>query len=454
VKDMINIKTDSRKVKKGDTFVALKTLNNDGHEYVEEAILNGAETVVVEHGLYSVNTLVVNDTKTYLIHILKERYYDQIKHLKLIGMTGTNGKTTTCYLIYEALCKLNKKVAYIGTIGFYANGDKIKELNNTTPEINEMYEMLLYCTENNIEYVVMEVSSHALSMRRVEGLEFDYAIFSNLTKDHLDYHLDMKSYALAKQKLFSMLKENGKAIVNVDDDYKNYFLLKENNNITYGFLESDYQIIDYNIHTSGSKFKIKVKQEIELESPLLGKHNVYNILVMTIVLLNEGFMIEQVKSLMLELKAPTGRMDTIIYNTNRIIIDYAHTPDAVKNVINAVKELNPNHIYTIIGCGGNRDKTKRPEMAKIATDLSDYAIFTSDNPRLEDPNDIIDDMIKNLQNTNYETIVNRKNAIIKGIQKLENNDILLVLGKGHETYQIIGKEKLEFDDKQTVLEII
>lgn len=326
----MNIKTDSRKVKKGDTFVALKTLNNDGHEYVEEAILNGAETVVVEHGLYSVNTLVVNDTKTYLIHILKERYYDQIKHLKLIGMTGTNGKTTTCYLIYEALCKLNKKVAYIGTIGFYANGDKIKELNNTTPEINEMYEMLLYCTENNIEYVVMEVSSHALSMRRVEGLEFDYAIFSNLTKDHLDYHLDMKSYALAKQKLFSMLKENGKAIVNVDDDYKNYFLLKENNNITYGFLESDYQIIDYNIHTSGSNFKIKVKQEIELESPLLGKHNVYNILVMTIVLLNEGFMIEQVKSLMLELKAPTGRMDTIIYNTNRIIIDYAHTPDAVK----------------------------------------------------------------------------------------------------------------------------
>ena len=450
----MNIKTDSRKVKKGDTFVALKTLNNDGHEYVEEAILNGAETVVVEHGLYSVNTLVVNDTKTYLIHILKERYYDQIKHLKLIGMTGTNGKTTTCYLIYEALCKLNKKVAYIGTIGFYANGDKIKELNNTTPEINEMYEMLLYCTENNIEYVVMEVSSHALSMRRVEGLEFDYAIFSNLTKDHLDYHLDMKSYALAKQKLFSMLKENGKAIVNIDDDYKNYFLLKENNNITYGFLESDYQIIDYNIHTSGSNFKIKVKQEIELESPLLGKHNVYNILVMTIVLLNEGFMVEQVKSLMLELKAPTGRMDTIIYDTNRIIIDYAHTPDAVKNVINAVKELNPNHIYTIIGCGGNRDKTKRPEMAKIATDLSDYAIFTSDNPRLEDPNDIIDDMIKNLQNTNYETIVNRKNAIIKGIQKLENNDILLVLGKGHETYQIIGKEKLEFDDKQIILEII
>lgn len=451
----MNIKTDSRKVKKGDTFVALQTMNNDGHNYIEDAILNGATTVVVEQGLYEVDTLVVKDTKDYLIRTLKEQYYEKIKHLKLIGMTGTNGKTTTCYLIYEALNKLDKKAAYIGTIGFYVNGEKIKELNNTTPEINEMYEMLLYCTDNNIEYVVMEVSSHALSMRRVEGLEFDYAIFSNLTKDHLDYHLDMKSYALAKQKLFSMLKENGKAIVNIDDDYKNYFLLKENNNITYGFTEGDYQIVEYNIHTSGSDFKIKNNENIyEIESHLLGKHNVYNMLVMIIVLLNENIEIEKIKELTLKLKAPMGRMDTILYNTNRVIVDYAHTPDAVKNVINTVKELNPNHIYTIVGCGGNRDKTKRPEMAKIATELSDYAIFTSDNPRLEDPNDIIDDMIKNLSNTNYETIVNRKNAIIKGIQMLENNDILLVLGKGHETYQIIGKEKLEFDDKQIILEII
>lgn len=451
----MKLKTDSRKVKKGDTFVALKTLNHDGHEYVDDAIKNGATTVVVDHGLYGVDTLVVNDTKEYLIRSLKEQYYDSIKDLKLIGMTGTNGKTTTCFLIYQALCKLEKKAAYIGTIGFYVDGEKIKELSNTTPEINELYELLLYCASNQVEYVVMEVSSHALAMNRVEGLEFDYAIFSNLTKDHLDYHLDMKSYALAKQKLFSMLKEDGKAIVNQDDDYKNYFLLKENNNITYGFEESDYQVMDVMIDVSGNQFVVKHgENRYELKSDLLGKHNVYNMLVVVTVLLEEDIPAESIQTLISKLKSPMGRMDTIYYDSNRIIIDYAHTPDAVQNVIKAVKELNPNHIYTIIGCGGNRDKTKRPEMAKIATSLSDYAIFTSDNPRLEDPNDILDDMVNHLENENYETIVNRKNAIIRGIQMLENNDILLVLGKGHETYQIIGKEKLEFDDKQVVLEII
>ena len=450
----MKIRTDSRKVKKGDTFVALKTLNNDGHTYIEDAIQNGASSVVVEHGLYEVDTLIVNDTKEYLIRTLKEEYYEQIKDLKLIGMTGTNGKTTTCFLTYESFCKLKKAAAYIGTLGFYVNGEKIKDLSNTTPEINELYEMLLFCSKNEVEYVVMEVSSHALAMNRVEGLEFTYAIFSNLTKDHLDYHLDMKSYALAKQKLFSKLKENGKAIVNIDDDYKNYFLLKENNNITYGFGEAEYQILDYDIHVSGSSFTFKHNEPIQLETKLLGKHNVYNVFVTAIILLEEQFEILQIKEILKELKAPAGRMDTIFYDTNRIIIDYAHTPDAVSNVIGAVKELNPNHIYTIVGCGGNRDKTKRPEMARIATHLSDYAIFTSDNPRLEDPNDIIEDMIHHLENKNYETITNRKNAIIKGIQMLENNDILLVLGKGHETYQIIGKEKIDFDDKQTVLEII
>ncbi len=449
----MKIKTDSRKVKKGDTFVALKTLNNDGHVYIEDAIKNGATTIVAEHGLYEIDTLIVKNTKDYLIKTLKEEYYDQIKELKLIGITGTNGKTTECFLTYEALIKLEKKVAYIGTIGFYVNGEKIKDLPNTTPEINEIYEMLLFAKENEVEYVLMEVSSHALSMGRVEGLEFSYAVFTNLTKDHLDYHLDMKSYALAKQKLFRMSK---KAIVNIDDDYKNYFLLKDNNNnITYGFEEADYQILDYEMTSKGSNFIMKKQeQEFHFQTSLLGKHNVYNVLVTIILLLEENIDVNKIQEIIPSLKAPSGRMDTIFYDTNRIIIDYAHTPDAVGNILKAVKELKPNHIYTIVGCGGNRDKTKRPEMAKMATNLSTLAIFTSDNPRLEDPNDILDDMINNLENTNYEVIVNRKNAIIKGIQMLENNDILLVLGKGHETYQIIGKEKLEFDDKQIVLEII
>lgn len=449
----MNIKTDSRKVKKGDTFVALKTLNHDGHDYIEDAIKNGASSVVVEKGLYQVDTFVVHDTKEYLVKTLKEQYYPVIKDLKLIGITGTNGKTTECFLTYQAFYNLNKKAAYIGTIGFYINGEKIRDLSNTTPEINEIYEMLLEAKEKEVEYVVMEVSSHALAMNRVEGLEFTYGVFTNLTKDHLDYHLDMKSYALAKQKLFHMITK--KAIINIDDDYKNYFLLKENQNITYGFLESDYQILHYEMNSMGSMIEVKhLDDTIKISTSLLGKHNVYNILVTMIILLEEKIELDKIKEIIPKLEAPNGRMDTIVYNTNRIIVDYAHTPDAVKNVLTAVKDLHPNHIYTIVGCGGNRDRTKRPEMAKIATSLSTYAIFTSDNPRLEDPNEILNDMIEHLENTNYETIINRKEAIIKGIQMLENNDILLVLGKGHETYQIIGKEKLDFDDKKVILENI
>ena len=450
----MNIKVDSRKVKEGDTFIALKTLNNDGHKYIEAAISNGAKQVVVEKGLYSVETLVVGDTRDYLNDYLKENYYPKIKDLKLIGMTGTNGKTTTCFLIHRALNELNVKCGYIGTIGFYIN-DKIRDLNNTTPDILEMYEMLTECKENGCEYVAMEVSSHALDMHRVCGLLYDYTIFSNLTKDHLDYHQNMENYALAKQKLFYQLKIDGKAIVNSDDEYKNYYILKENKNITYGFQNSDYQIIDYNIDILNSTFKVKKSEEITTyKAKLLGKHNLYNLLVIIVVLSEMKFDKEQIKNIIRDLEAPAGRMDTIYYDTNRIIIDYAHTPDAVKNVISAVKEIATNNIYTIVGCGGNRDKTKRPEMAKIAAELSTKVILTSDNPRFENPRDIINDMLQGLDNSNYEIEENREEAIKKGVQMLDKNDILLVLGKGHETYQIIGEKKLNFDDKEKVLDII
>lgn len=450
----MNIKVDSRKVKEGDIFVALKTLNNDGHKYIEAAIENGAKLIVAEKGLYSVETLVVNDTREYLVKYLKENYYPKIKDLKLIGMTGTNGKTTTCFLMHKALNELNIKCGYIGTIGFYIN-DKIEDLNNTTPDILDMYEMLIECQERDCKYVAMEVSSHALDMHRVDGLLFDYAIFSNLTKDHLDYHQNMENYALAKQKIFYQLKEEGKAIVNNDDQYKDYYILNHNRNITYGFQKSDYQIIEYHIDTLISSFNVKNNEElVTYEAKLLGKHNLYNLLVIIVVLNDMGFDSEEIKRIINNLEAPAGRMDTIYYDTNRIIIDYAHTPDAVKNVISAVKEIATNNIYTIVGCGGNRDKTKRPEMAKIAAELSTKVILTSDNPRLENPHDIINDMIQGLDNYNYEIEENREEAIKKGVQMLDKNDILLVLGKGHETYQIIGEKKIDFDDKQKVLNII
>lgn len=450
----MNIKVDSRKVKEGDIFVAIKGINHDGNDYIEEAIKNGATTVVVEKGLYSVDTLIVKDTKEYLIKYLKENYYDKIKNLKLIGITGTNGKTTSCYLLYQSLNKLNKKCAYIGTIGFYIE-DSVTKLNNTTPDILDIYEMLLECARKNCEYVVMEVSSHALSLKRVEGLLFDYVVFTNLTKDHLDYHKNMEYYALAKKNLFIKLKENGKAIINIDDKYHDYFLLDSNSNITYGINSSNYQIKDYQVNESGSVFNVFYNNKNnQFKTNLIGKYNIYNTLISIIILNEIGYYYDDIYKIISELSAPKGRMEVVKYNDNLIIIDYAHTPDAVLKIIKTVKQLSKNKIYTIIGCGGNRDKTKRPEMAKIATELSDFVVFTSDNPRDENPNDIIDDMIRNLEYNNYEIIINRKEAIEKSIQMLTKSDILLVLGKGHEDYQIINGKKIDFDDKKVVLEII
>ncbi len=446
----MNIKSDSRKIKKGDTFIALKYVN-DGHDYVLDAIKRGASKVVVEHGLYNVDTLIVKDTHEYLVNYLKDNYWNKIKDLKIIGMTGTNGKTTTCYLLHKALNMLGEKCAYIGTIGFYID-DKIKDLNNTTPDILELYEMLLEAKKQKCKYVVMEVSSHALSLNRVKGLEFDIALFSNLTQDHLDYHKNLTNYLNEKKKLFTMLRNDSLALINIDDKYYKEFIMEQNNNKTYGFKDCNYQITKYNYNINGGHFVIN---DCDIyDTKLIGKYNIYNLTLVIATLTNLGFYYDKIYDVVKNLDSPKGRMDKIIYNNNAIIIDYAHTPDAVEKALRAVKELNSNHIYTIIGCGGDRDKTKRPIMGKISVENSDLVIFTSDNPRCENPNKIIADIVQNLDKNNYEIEINRKKAIIRGIQLLKENDILMILGKGHENYQIINKEKIFFDDKKIVLDNI
>jgi UDP-N-acetylmuramoyl-L-alanyl-D-glutamate--2,6-diaminopimelate ligase len=436
----MNIKDDSRKVFKGDIFIALKK-QHDGHDYIMDAIKNGASKVIVEKGLYSVDTLVVKDTHKYLVNYLKENYYEYIKDLKLIGVTGTNGKTTTAYLIYQALNNIGIKTAYIGTIGFYIDC-KQKDLSNTTPDILEMYELLMECKDKNVEYVVMEASSQGLDMNRLSGLQFKYGIFTNLTQDHLDYHKTMDNYLKCKLKLFDMVID--KRIVNADSEYKDYFI--NDNTITYGINDSDYKLEDYTIFLDGSTLKVN---NIEYKTKLIGLHNLYNILAVIALLKEMNLDIDT-----LLLNPPKGRMDVVKKDNNIIVIDYAHTPDAVSKIITSVKELKPNNIITIIGCGGSRDTKKRPIMASISCELSNYSIFTSDNPRDEDPLEILNDMIQNLDKNNYEIIVNRQKAIIKGIQMLSKNDILLVLGKGHENYQLIKNVKYDFDDKKIVLENI
>jgi len=442
-------KVDSRKVKKGDIFVALREANGDGHKFIDDAINNGASKVVVEEGLYKVDTLVVKNTHDYLINTLKEEYKDIISKLTIIGVTGTNGKTTTCFCLHKMLNEIGLKCGYIGTIGFYIN-DKIKDLNNTTPDILDLYELLITCVNNDCKYVVMEVSSHALSKKRVDGIKFDYALFSNLTRDHLDYHKTMENYALAKQILF---KNSDKSIINIDSEYKDYFLI--NNYITYGFNDSDYKISDIVLNQNESVFNITYNSDkIKFITKLLGKHNIYNLTCCIILLHEIGIDFNKIQELVKNIEPPKGRMEIIDYNESKIIIDYAHTPDAVLNILNTVREFSLNNIYTIIGCGGDRDKEKRGQMAKISCDLSDYSIFTSDNPRNEDELSIINDMIKNLDKNNYEIVINRKDAIEKGIQRLQKNDILLILGKGHEDYQIIKNEKIHFSDLEVVMNYI
>ena len=437
----MNIKIDSRKVKNGDTFVGIKTLNNNGNDYVFDAIRNGASKVIIEENK---NILVVNNTRKYLSNILSKRYKNKLKNIKLIGITGTNGKTTTCFLIYQALNMIGIKCAYIGTIGFYM--DKfICSLNNTTPELLDIYEMILKCLDNNYEYIVMEVSSHALSLGRVDGLVFDTAIITNVTQDHLDYHKTMYDYAQKKSKLFDNCKN---AIINLDSDYNELFI-KDNDNYTYGLDKGDYKISDIKLHSDYSTFKLN---NILYKTKLLGKHNIYNIV--NVIILLDIIGVKNKKKIINKLCPPKGRMDTIKYKTNRIIIDYAHTPDAVLNIIKASISFTKGKIYVIIGCGGNRDKTKRSKMANICTNNADYSIFTSDNPRNEKVEDIIFDMINNIEKDNYIVINDRKAAIEYGINLLNKNDSLLILGKGHEDYQIIGNKKIHFDDKEVVLDYI
>ena len=442
---MINIKTDSRKIKPGDTFVAIKGLTVDGHDFIEKAIELGASKIVCEHGSYSVETLVVPNTKEWLQEYLITNYKDEVNKIKLIGMTGTNGKTTTCFLTSQMLLSLGKKAAYMGTIGFYMPGVK-RELNNTTPEILDVYSMIVEAIEAGCEYFVMEVSSHSLVEKRIEGLEFSVEAFSNLTEDHLDFHKTMENYLHAKMLILDQLK--GTIIVNNDDAYAKYFETK--NYKTLGYNGNDYKILSYHETDNGTLINFKADKEYSVETNLKCKYNVYNYLTALGILNTLGFSIDSIINITKNIYAPRGRCEQIRVRNSYAVIDYAHTPDAVEKIITSFLENKKGRIITIIGCGGDRDPLKRPIMGEIASRLSDYVIFTSDNPRTEDPNKILEDILKGVTKDNYEVEIDRTAAIRKGLDMLRDNDVLLILGKGHEDYQIIGHTKHHLDDLEEV----
>lgn len=451
---MLDLKTDSRKVKPGDTFIAIRNVVRDGHDYIEQAIENGATKIICEEGIFPVETEIVEDTRKYLDEYLYTNYYPKIKDMKLIGVTGTNGKTTICFLVYQMLKKLGHNPAYIGTIGFYYQDIK-KELSNTTPDTDLLYEMLLEAQEAGCDVVVMEVSSHSLDKNRIYGLEFDEVAFTNLTQDHLDYHKTMENYCNAKKRLFTLTRNEKIAVINGDTEYAKEFINPENNNIIISTTNGDCIIKEMDFSHIDTKIKFSYEgQEYETSIKMVGRYNVYNFLTAMMLVQKLGFSIEEILNLTSELSAPNGRMEKIDYKTNSIFIDYAHTPDAVINVLKSTEEYKKGRVITIIGCGGDRDRTKRPIMGRAAEEHSDYVIFTNDNPRTEEEHQIMQDILEGLNKENHEVIYNREDAIKKGIELLEENDILMILGKGHEDYQIIGTEKHHFSDKEVVLENI
>lgn len=452
---MINIKTDSRKVKEGDIFVALRGIRTDGHDYIEDAIKNGAKKIIAEEGKYSVSTLIVPDTRDYLNKYLEENYNKEFDKIQIIGITGTNGKTTVCHMLRQALNIIGHKCASIGTLGFYIGENLVEDLENSTPDLCDLYGYISEAIDEECKYIIMEVSSHSLMNGRVETLLFNHAIFTNLTQDHLDYHVTMENYVFAKQKLFKKLKPNGVAIVNLDDASSKNFLVSSNHNITYGYSNADFKILKEELSLDGTVFNFKYQNDIyQVHSGLIGKYNIYNIMPILIFLLCIGTAPILTLKTIHKLKNPEGRYEIIPFGTNKIIIDYAHTPDAVLKVIETTKQFIKGDIYVVFGCTGQRDRLKRPIMTRIVSENVKTFIITEDDLYYEDFNQVKTDMLRGVTKQNYEVVEDRKEAIEKGISYLQENDALLVLGKGHEDILKIREKRIPFNDKEVVLSYI
>ena len=447
------IRTDSRRVKPGDVFVALPGFASNGDQYISNAIDAGAVKIICREGQYQVETINTDDPRKYLEDLLVSEYGDIISQMKIIALTGTNGKTTTCYLVSQALNRLGRKCGYIGTIGFYL-GEKVRDLSNTSVDICELYELLLEAHEKGFDTVALEASSQGLDMGRLNTIAFDIAAFTNLTEDHLDYHKTMENYALAKQKLFKALKPGGAALVNADDDSKNYFLLNENRNYTYGIKSGDYRALEYTFD-GGTDLTFACKgKSYNVHTDMVGEYNVYNTMAAIGVLDIMGFEPEKICEAMKGLRAPDGRWDVIRYNGCSIVIDYAHTPDAISNILETAQKLTSGRRYVVFGCTGDREKEKRPVMTQMVLSSCDYAFITDDDPHTEPEEQIVADMLEGNTFANYEVCLDRKKAIQLGIDRLEPGDTLMILGKGHENFIRMNGYSIPHNDREAVLEYI
>lgn len=456
-----SVQFDSRKVEKNALFVAQTGTQVDGHEFIASAINSGAIAIVCERKPEEINSeityVVVENSAIVLGKIASNLYGNPTEKLKLIGITGTNGKTTTATLTYNLLESLGHASVLVSTIEIIVHGKAVSS-THTTPDILTLNKIFCEAVDAGCEYAVMEVSSHGIHQHRIAGLHFDVGVFTNITHDHLDYHKTFKEYIKAKKQFFDELPKTAKSLTNLDD--KNGVVMLQN---------SASERFSYAMKTTAD-FKAKVLENqfegmqllidnMEFWTPLIGKFNAYNLLSVYSIARLLGFDQEETLTHLSLLKNVDGRFQSYISpNGISIIVDYAHTPDALENVIKTIQNIRAlnERLFTVVGCGGDRDRTKRPEMAKIASEQSEFSIFTSDNPRSEDPDEILKEMEVGVEPKNYKKtlkISDRREAIKTALQLAEKGDIILIAGKGHETYQEIKGVRHHFDDMETAKEL-
>lgn len=458
-KEITGISYDSRKVKRGDLFVALVGRNFDGHNFVDEALKRGAFAAIVSKRLQiPIPQLLVNDTREIMAHISAYFFQYPSKYLKVTGITGTNGKSTTTFIIHNALKLLHKKSSLLGTIG-YEIIDKFIKAERTTPEAPDIQRFMFETWKNGGEFFNMEVSSQSVCEKRIKDIEFNSAIFTNLSREHLEYHKTFENYKKAKINFFQEASRLGAmAFVNIDDPYHRVFIdafleFGGEKLFTYGVNKNaDFTAVNIELSIQGSTFFIKHKgDKYHIFSKLIGMHNVYNLLAAFCVLINYGLDPFLVSDAISKISQIPGRLERIVRNDVNFFIDYAHTPEALKIVLNHLKRLSNNRLILVFGAGGDRDARKRPLMGSIASELADFIILTSDNPRNEDPLKIVKDIEAGITSNNYTIEIDREKAIRMAYSIANAGDIILVAGKGHEEYQEIKGKKYHFSDKEVIL---
>ena len=468
-KDLINFKNiditgisyNSKTTKKGDIFVCLVGEHTDGHEFAKSAIENGAAALLVERKVEGtkIPQVVVSSTRHKIADIADRFYSSPSKGINLIGITGTNGKTTVTHLIQKIFEENNQKCALIGTLGYkLSSSGEYRDAKHTTPQAPELQATLRMIKDvEKIDNVVMEVSSHALEQNRVGGCRFNGAVFTNLTQDHLDYHITMDNYFKAKALLFEHLKEGDFAVINADDEFGDRFISVVPEGVkvyTYGVRQqSDVMARNINFSLNGAEFTlVENAKEHKVNLHMNGMFSVYNVLAAVTAALAIGIDIETALKALQNVKGVAGRFEVVVKKP-LVIVDYAHTPDGLENVLKSAREITPEDgkLICLFGCGGDRDATKRPKMGAIAEKLADKIVITSDNPRTEDPQTIITDIIAGLKSVNTESVIvepDRGAAIALLKTTANNNDVVLIAGKGHEDYQILKDRTIHFDDRE------